>query len=160
MFVPNEKTQAKFEHLSMIFLRATLIAIYLIFGLQKFTFAEAQAIKPLIDYSPLIFWLGIFGAQGESNLVGILELLFGAALAVAFWRPSSILAVAGGVGSVICFLVTLSFLATTPGMFVAGQAPAMTANGLFVVKDIVLLATSCVLLTQSLAVHQRLQNRG
>ncbi|WP_010186273.1 DUF417 family protein [Sphingomonas sp. PAMC 26605] len=158
MNIGNIEGQSAIEQRAMLFLRFTLVLIFVIFGLQKFTLPEAQAVVPLIANSPFISWLGGLGIEGASRVIGCFELLFGAMLAVAFWRPGSIVAVLGGVGGVGSFLTTLSFLFTTPGVFVPGHAPILSANGLFLLKDIVLLAVSTVLLAQSLAARGRLQN--
>jgi len=54
------------------------------------------------------------------------------------------------------FLTTLTFLFTTPGVFVKGSEPVMSGDvGLFLMKDLALLAASVVLLAQSLAVRAR-----
>lgn len=54
------------------------------------------------------------------------------------------------------FLTTLTFLFTTPGVFIKGSEPVMSGDvGLFLMKDLVLLAASVVLLAKSLAVRAR-----
>lgn len=145
------------EQGAMRLLRGALVAIFLIFGAQKFTLVEAQGIAPLVTHSPLTSWLNVLGTQGASRVVGTSELIFGIMLAIGFRQPGSLVAVLGGAGAVVCFLTTLSFLLTTPGVFATGHAPVMSADGLFLLKDIVLLAASGVLLAQSLAARQRLQ---
>ncbi|QXQ06169.1 DUF417 family protein [Sphingosinicellaceae bacterium] len=135
------------EHL----LRGALVAVFLIFGLQKFSPIEAKGIAPLVSNSPLTSWLNVLGVDGASMVIGASELTFGTLLAVGFWRAGSKLALAGAAGSCVTFLTTLSFLLTTPGVFASNAAPVMSADGLFLVKDIVLLATSVLMLSIGLA---------
>ena len=157
--VAIEEAPSLLEIRAMSFLRATMVVIFLIFGVHKFTLIEAQGIAPIVTNSPLTSWLNVLGMQGASMVIGVFELLFGAMLTVGFWRPGSIVAALGAVGSVICFLTTLSFLATTPGVFAPGHAPILGIMGGFLIKDIVLLAASFVLLAQSITLLKRSRAR-
>ena len=124
------------------------------FGLQKFTLVEAQGIAPLVSHSPLTSWLGILGVQGQSRVIGTCELTFGALLTYGLWRPGSWAALAGGAGSCLCFLTTLSFLLTTPGVFAPNAAPILSGDtGLILLKDIVTLAASILFVAQGLALR-------
>lgn len=137
-------------------LRLALVAVFLVFGLQKFTLIEATGIAPLVSNSPLTSWLNVFGTQGASRVVGCFELTFGLLLAFGLWRPGSMPAIIGALGSCGTYLMTLSFLLTTPGVFAPNAAPILSGDvGLFLLKDIVLLAASVVLLAQSWARRTR-----
>ncbi|UAJ11022.1 DUF417 family protein [Glacieibacterium megasporae] len=145
--VPSSPFKRFAEHL----LRSALVTVFIVFGLQKFSPIEARGIAPLVSNSPLTSWLNVLGVEGASMVVGASELTFGALLAVGFWRAGSKFALAGAAGSCLTFLTTLSFLLTTPGVFAPDAAPVMSADGLFLLKDIVLLATSVLMLSISLA---------
>ena len=137
-------------------LRLALVVVFLVFGLQKFTLVEATSIAPLVSNNPLTSWLNVFGTQGASRVVGSFELTFGLLLAFGLWRPGSVLAIVGALGSCGTYLMTLSFLLTTPGVFAPNAAPILSGDvGLFLFKDIVLLAASVVLLAQSWARRAR-----
>ena len=137
-------------------LRLALVAIFLVFGAQKFTLIEATGIAPLVSSSPLTSWLNVFGTQGASWVVGSFELTFGLLLAFGLWQPGSTLAIVGAFGSCGTYLVTLSFLMTMPGVFAPNVAPILSGDvGLFLFNDIVLLAASIVLLAQSWARRTR-----
>ena len=126
--------------------------VFLVFGMQKFTAVEAAGIAPLVSNSPLTAWLNIFGTLGASRVVGSSELTFGVLLALGFRRPGALPAIVGAAGSCVTYLTTLSFLLTTPGVFAPGNAPILSGDvGLFLLKDIVLLAASVLLLAQGLA---------
>ncbi len=124
---------------------------FLIFGAQKFTAVEASGIQPVLSNSPITSWLNMFGALAASRVVGSFELTFCLLLAFGFWRPASRIALLGAIGACLTFLTTLSFLLTTPGVFAPDAAPILSADGLFLLKDIVLLAASIVLLADGLA---------
>ena len=132
-----------------------MVIIFLWFGLQKFTAYEAMGIAPLVSNSPLTSWLNVLGTQGASMVVGTSELTFGVLLATGFHRPGSPAATLGALGSCLTFLTTLSFMATTPGVWAPSGPPLLSGTtGVFLIKDIVLFATSILLLAQALACRQ------
>ena len=131
-------------------LRWALVLVFLWFGGMKFTMYEADGIAPFIGNSPLMSWLGMFGTQGQSYFVGIIELSTAAALTIGAFRP--IFSALGALMSVSTYLITLTFFVTTPGVSEAsaGGFPAISAApGQFLLKDAVLLAASLVLLFNS-----------
>ncbi|MDR6790173.1 putative membrane protein YkgB [Sphingomonas sp. BE138] len=131
-------------------LRWALVLVFLWFGGMKFTMYEADGIAPFIGHSPLMSWLGMFGTQGQSYFIGIIELSTAAALAIGAFRP--IFSALGALMSVATYLITLTFFVTTPGVAEAsaGGFPAISAApGQFLLKDAVLLAASLVLFFNS-----------
>ena len=131
-----------------------LLLIWL--GLFKFTPTEAAAIKPLLQSSPLMSWmLVIFGEQGSSNFIGGFELVVAALLIVGHWRPT--FSLAGGVLGSIIFATTLTFLATTPGMFQFHDG-LWVPDG-FIAKDIVLLGFCLFNTSQALTDQHHLKEQ-
>ena len=125
-------------------LRYGLVGILLYLGTFKFTQTEAEAIRPLLEFSPLTSWLYLFtGVQGASNLIGTAEIVTALLLAV---RPiSPRLTVVGSIGAILTFLVTLSFLVTTPGAFERVPDFPIPIPGLaggFLIKDVFLLGAA------------------
>ena len=117
-------------------MRFGVVLLLIWFGIYKFTPTEAAAIKPLLQSSPLMSWmLAIFGEQGASNFIGGFEILTAGLLIGGHWRPT--LSLAGGVLGSIIFATTLTFLATTPGMFQLHDG-LWIPDG-FITKDLVLL---------------------
>jgi len=113
-------------------LRWSLIFLLVFFGALKWTAFEADAVHPLITNSPLLFWVDrVFGKQGASEFIGVIELITAALLASRRWSPR--LAMVGGLLGIGMFLTTLSFLITTPN--VGAEAP-------FILKDVTLLGAS------------------
>lgn len=132
--------------------RYALVVIFLWFGALKFTDYEASGVAPLIMNSPLVMWLhGVFGIAGAAHFLGVYELATGLLIAARRWQPR--LAVVGGAMAVLTFLVTLSFLFTTPGVVQPGySALALSAMpGQFLLKDLVLLSVSFMVMVTALA---------
>jgi uncharacterized membrane protein YkgB len=132
-------------------LRWALVVIFLWFGGMKFTAYEANGIAPFIVNSPIMSWLhALFGVQGASNVIGVLELSTAAALTLGAFKP--IFSALGAAMSAATYVITLTFLLTTPGVaeVTAGGFPAISAMpGQFLLKDLVLLAASLSLLQAS-----------
>ncbi|RIK39915.1 MAG: hypothetical protein DCC55_16680 [Chloroflexi bacterium] len=131
-------------------LRYGLIFLLLMYGGLKFFAFEAEGIQPLVSSSPLLGWLyPLLGTMGTSALFGVIEIAAGALIATRRWWPR----VSGyaSLGSTGIFLVTLSFLFTTPGAL----SPLHPFNG-FLLKDIFLLGAALVTAAEALAAaHDR-----
>jgi uncharacterized membrane protein YkgB len=135
---------ARLEGIGGGILRYSVVGILLYFGAFKFTATEAQAIQPLIAHSPLLGWLyAVLSVQGVSTLVGVVELA--AALLIAA-RPFAPRLCALGSGlAILTFLTTLSFLATTPGVWEQPPdyfLPVPSLVGAFLLKDLFLLGAA------------------
>ncbi|MCR4470013.1 YkgB family protein [Burkholderia sp. SCN-KJ] len=144
--------EKSFGSLSLLaLLRWTLVIIFLWFGGMKFTAYEANGIAPFIINSPIMSWLHtLFGVQGASDVIGVLELSTAVALILGAFQ--SIFSALGAVMSATTYLITLTFFLSTPGVGEAmtGGFPAITAMpGQFLLKDLVLLAASLSLLLAS-----------
>jgi uncharacterized membrane protein YkgB len=117
-------------------LRYGLVALLLLWGGMKFTALEAEAIRPLVEHSPLLSWLySGLGVRAGSDVIGVVELCAAALLCTRRWKPA--LAAAGSLLAAGTFLVTLSFLFTTPGIF----EPTNPFGG-FIMKDVILLGAA------------------
>jgi len=145
-----EKSAGSFKYLAL--LRWALVIVFIWFGGMKFTAYEAQGIAPFIANSPFMSWLhALFGIQGASYVIGVLELATAAALGIGTFKP--VFSVLGAAMSAMTYLITLTFFLSTPGVVeaTAGGFPAISAApGQFLLKDIVLLAASLCLLGASL----------
>jgi uncharacterized membrane protein YkgB len=143
-------------------LRWALVVIFLWFGCMKFTSYEAHGIEGLISHSPIIGWLNVsLGVQGSSDVIGVLELATAVALILgAFIAFFSAL---GAAMSCATYLVTLSFMFSTPGVTAAplGGFPWLSGDiGQFLIKDLVLLAASVCLLLKSVQVAPSTASQG
>ncbi|WP_421762129.1 DUF417 family protein [Devosia sp.] len=119
--------------IGQVVLRYSLVLFFLGFGILKFTPGEAAAIHPALSHSPVLFWLDtLFGQQGSSNVIGVIEIAL--ALLMASRPITPRLSALGGLGTAFALLITLSFLVTTPGL-----DPAL---GAFIVKDLTLLGAA------------------
>ncbi len=127
-----------------VVLRYGLVAVVLFFGAFKFTSAEASGIQPLVSHSPLLSWLYSIGSvRAVSNGIGTVEIAL--AVLIAARRFSPALSAVGSLGAVGMFATTLSFLVTTPGVWVSVPGfplPVPNEIGVFLVKDLFLLGAA------------------
>jgi uncharacterized membrane protein YkgB len=122
--------------------RYGLVVTLALIGILKFTGPEADGILPLVAHSPFLSWMYlVLGKQGVSNVIGTIELLVAALLAL---RPFSARAsFLGSLGAIATFLLTTSFLFTTPGAVQLGHGVQILGDaGQFLIKDLVLLGAS------------------
>lgn len=131
--------------------RYSIVLVLAWIGAMKFTAYEAGAIEGLVASSPLIAWLyTATSLQGAANVIGIVEIATAIAIAIGpKFRPA---ALAGAIGAVITFSITLTFIISAPGWEPSlGGFPALSVvPGQFLLKDIVLLAASLSLLGKAL----------
>jgi uncharacterized membrane protein YkgB len=126
-------------------------------GLMKFTAYEAEGIRLYVTNSPLLSWVyGTLSVRGFSAVLGVVEVAVALLIAA---RPLSPRACAvGSALAVGMFLTTLSFLATTPGVWEpsAGGFPALSGKpGQFLIKDLALLGISLWSLGEAWQASQR-----
>jgi uncharacterized membrane protein YkgB len=110
-----------------------------------------ERLIPYISNGPLIFWLyPALGMRGATLFLGVSEWTFGTLLFLGFWNRK--LGILGALGSSATFIATVTIIPFMPDGWdaAAGGFPAMTGNVPFLMKDVVLLATSLYLLTQDL----------
>ena len=113
---------------------AALILLWI--GIFKFTPTEAAAIKPLVENHFLTFFVyKIISVQAMSNLIGAIEIII--ALLLIFSAKFAVLKKYAGIGMIITFLVTLSYLFTTPGIWKIVDGVPVT--DFFILKDFMLL---------------------
>jgi uncharacterized membrane protein YkgB len=130
-----------------VILRYGLVALLLVFGLEKWTPAEAQGIQPLVAHSPFMSWLyRVTTVQGASIAIGVVELIIAGMIAARRFLPT--VAAAGSALAIVMFLTTISFLFTTPNIDPGSQG--------FLLKDIFLLGVAVWSTGESLAARQSL----
>jgi uncharacterized membrane protein YkgB len=136
-------TGTRAESIGLHVARYALVLVLLWIGAMKFTAYEAGAIQPLVANSPLMSWLyAVFSVQATSNLIGVAEIVAGIMIALRPW--SAVACVLGSLMGVATFVVTLTFLFSTPGWEASlGGFPALSvAPGQFILKDAVLLGVA------------------
>ena len=113
-------------------LRYSLVFFLVFFGALKWTAAEANGIEPMVSHSPFLFWLyPTFGVQGGSEVIGVMELVIALLIVLRRWAPHA--SAIGSAGAIGMFLITLSFIVTTPNLG-AGTG--------FLLKDLTLLGAA------------------
>ena len=114
-------------------LRYGLVAILVMIGATKWTPAEAEAIRPWIADSLFLSWIyRVASVQGGSELIGSIEVIAALLIGLRGWFPRA--TVVGSTLAAGMFVITLSFLVTTPN-----QTP--DAQG-FLMKDFFLLGAA------------------
>ena len=127
---------ARLDKVAGVVLRYGLVALLLLWGAMKFTALEAEGIRPLIEHSPLMSWVyALFGVRGGSDVIGVVEMFAAVLIAMRRWKP--MLAAIGSLLAVDTFVITLSFLVTTPQIW----EPTNPFGG-FIMKDIILLGAA------------------
>lgn len=130
-------------------LRYGLVFLLVTIGGFKFFAFEAEAIRPLVSNSPFLAWLyGMLGVRETAAVIGVSEVIVGVLIAVRRWAPRVSGYASLAAGSI--FLVTLSFLLTTPGAL----APTSPVNQ-FLLKDIVLLGAALLTAAEALAADRK-----
>jgi uncharacterized membrane protein YkgB len=136
----NERTEApayaRLRGIGEGILRYGLVFLLVLWGSFKFAAFEAEGIKPLVEHSPFMGWLySLFSVRAASAVIGVVEVTTGLVIASRRWFPR-----ASGYASLVAsgiFMVTLSFLASTPGAL----EPTSDIGG-FLMKDIMLLGSA------------------
>lgn len=137
----EERVATALRRVAPVLLRYALVFLVLLWGAFKFFEFEALAIKPLVENSPFVGWLyGALGVRGASAMFGVIEIITG--LLIALWRFVPRASAYASLAAAGMFVVTLSFLFTTPN----GFDNAFTG---FLMKDVVLLAAALTTAAES-----------
>lgn len=137
-------------------LRWSITFIFLMFGIAKFAAYEAEGVARIAEHYWLFSWMyPLWGVQGASNAIGVLELSAGALIAAGAWSHRA--GLIGGVMGITTFLVTLSFSIGASLWQKNYGFPFMGSLAQFLFKDVVLLA-ACFALALD-AAHRLAQTR-
>jgi len=146
------ETGTSLKQVSEIGIRFAMVVVIAWYGFLKFTEYEANAIAGFAMNSPFLApFHELLGVRLFSDTIGVIEIIAAALIAAHTLSPK-----AGAIGGALAsgtFIVTLSFMFTTPGIFEAsaGGFPILSVvPGAFLLKDLVLLAVSLWLLAISL----------
>ena len=136
-------TEPRLQRVGAIFLRYALVTILVTVGALKFTAYESFAVAGFIVNSPLFSWIfDIVGPRTFSGILGAVEIALGLLIATRPFAPR--ISALGSIGAIFLFLVTLTFVLTTPGVWQPGYGfPYPSPDpGQFLLKDIVLLGAA------------------
>lgn len=133
--------ERRLEGLGVLLLRYALVIILLWVGALKFTAYEAEGIQVFVENSPLLSWLyDIVSVRTFSTLLGIFEITLALMIATRPFMPK--VSAVGSLGALSLFLVTLTFVFSTPGGWQPGYGfPYLSPDpGQFLAKDVALAA--------------------
>ena len=131
------------ENIGAKIIRYGLVIILLWVGALKFTAYEAEGIQGLIANSPLMSWmLGVMSLRTAAAFIGIIEITLAVLIAMRPFAP--FVSAIGSIGAIITFLITMSFVFTTPGVWQPGYGFPFPSPmpGQFLAKDLMLLGAS------------------
>ena len=131
----------RLEGLGVLLVRYALVIILLWVGALKFTAYEAEGIQVFVENSPLLSWLyDVVSVRTFSTLLGISEITLGLMIATRPFMPK--VSAVGSLGALLLFLVTLTFVFSTPGAWQPGYGvPYLSPDpGQFLAKDVALAA--------------------
>ncbi|MBA2250005.1 MAG: DUF417 family protein [Chitinophagaceae bacterium] len=110
---------AKLERLGAVLIRYSLVIVLLWVGSLKFTAYEAMGVHEHAINSPLLAWLAnMMSVQSFAEVIGTIEILLAILIAIKPDAPKA--SYFGSVGAIIMFLLTLTFVFTTPGVWQPG----------------------------------------
>ena len=147
----DEVSSSRTTAIAALVARYGLVIVLAWFGAMKFTSYESHGISHWVANSPFLGWLyHIMSIDAFGRLNGSIELITAALLAVKPWFPKA--SVVGGIFASLFFVVTLSFMITTPGVgeASAGGFPVLSADGEFLMKDIALIGLALWLLVDAI----------
>lgn len=112
------------------------VLILLWIGVFKFTPTEAEAIRPLVENHPFMSWMyDCFSVQAVSGIIGTIEIVTALLLLLGLkWKT---IRRAGALFVIATFLITISFLFTTPDVWKIVDGVPIT--DFFILKDLVML---------------------
>lgn len=129
------------------------ILVLLWLGIFKFTAVEAQSIYPLLKSHPFTSCVyDNFSVTTISIMVGIAEIVIALLLLFSFWKP--FLGRYAGYGMIVTFLMTLSFLFTTPNTW--RMIEGIPITDFFIIKDLMFLGFGIMLIEFTSITHKRM----
>ncbi len=135
--------EPRLQRVGAVVLRYALVIILVTVGALKFTAYESFAVAGFVVNSPLFSWIfDIVSPRTFSAVLGVVEITLGLLIAARPFAPR--VSALGSIGAIFLFLVTLTFVFTTPGVWQPGYGfPYPSPDpGQFLLKDIVLLGAA------------------
>lgn len=144
----------KLQHLGAGIIRYGLVIVLLWIGMLKFTAYESEGVYGHASNSPVFSWAySIMSMRGFSALLGVIEITLGILIASVRLAPK--VSAIGSIGAIFMFLITLSFILSTPGVWQPDYGfPFLSPKGLFLAKDILLLGAAVLTTGESLAASE------
>ena len=131
------------ENVGANVIRYGLVIVLLVVGALKFTAYEAEGVQGFVANSPLMSWMySVMSVRTASMFIGIAEIIAGLMIATRSFAPK--ISAIGSIIAIGIFLVTLSFILTTPGVWQPGYGFPFPSPmpGQFLAKDLVLIGAA------------------
>ena len=138
-------------------LRYGLAIILISVGALKFTAYESFAAAAFFLNSPLMSWIApdIVSVRTFSGFIGVVEITLGLLIATRPFSPR--ISALGSLGAIFVFLLTLTFVFSTPGVWQPGYGfPYPSPDpGQFLLKDLLLLGAAIWTAGEALSATRR-----
>ncbi|MBA3912435.1 MAG: DUF417 family protein [Acidobacteriales bacterium] len=139
----KSQSEGNLEEKGGLFIRYALVAVLVWIGALKFTAYESEGVFKLASNSPMLAWgYHLVSMRTFAGILGLFEWTFAILISI---RPiSAKISALGSFGAIGMFLITLTFLITTPGVWQPDYGfPYLSPNpGQFLLKDLVLLGAA------------------
>jgi reactive chlorine resistance protein C len=112
--VPSAYIQSKLDAARNSVSQFGFVVFLLRIGVLKFTRRQAAGIQPLVARLVMSWIYGLLGAQGVSNLIGVVELATAALITLCPLSPKA--SFAGSVAAVVTLLLTVKFSVLDAGV--------------------------------------------
>ncbi len=139
----RESPVSSLQNIGAGVLRYGLVIILVSVGALKFTAYEARAVENFAANSPFLSWVyDIVSVRVFSGFIGVVEITLGLLIATRAFSPR--LSALGSIGAIFVFLLTLTFVFSTPGAWQPGYGfPYPSPDpGQFLLKDLLLLGAA------------------
>jgi len=137
-------TDTPLQNIGAGVLRYGLVIILISVGALKFTAYESVAAAGFFLNSPLLSWIApdIVSVRTFSGFIGVVEITLGLLIATRPFSPR--ISALGSLGAIFVFLLTLTFVFSTPGVWQPGYGfPYPSPDpGQFLLKDLLLLGAA------------------
>ncbi len=141
--VHADRSAHTLENIGAGVIRYGLAIVLLWVGLLKFTAYEAEGIQGLVANSPFMSWAyGVFSVRSFAAILGVIEILLGVLILTRPFAPK--LSALGSMGAIVMFLITMTFVLTTPGVWQPGYGFPFPSPfpGQFLAKDLLFLGAA------------------
>ncbi len=139
----SDPTPPPLQTLGAHVLRYGLVIILLSVGALKFTAYEALAVENFAANSPFLSWVyDVVSVRTFSGFLGIVEITLALLIATRPFSPR--ISALGSIGAIFVFLLTLTFVFSTPGAWQPdyGFPYPSPDPGQFLLKDLLLLGAA------------------
>lgn len=142
LFLFRHNAFSQSAHVWLNYIPVAMVLFWI--GGMKFLELEAKGIEPLVAASPFMSWMyDYFSVLTASYIIGVYDIVFAILLGIGLWLNLPKLILVSGLACGAVFVMTQTFLFSTPGAFSAETI--ITGLGHFVIKDLWYIANMAII---------------